>query len=994
MENIVQKIIAAFLSFLLGLLSLFNLNPTRETVWGREDTIADGEVEALPLPEGITLYCAAVPEEEIASLPDSDVRYASRDLLLQMEGEVAEEEAQELAWAYGAELVGFIDLTGTCQWRFTEEMGYDELVAVLEELGEREEVACASLNYIVDRAAVEPEGLESGRRIIAEKNKAVWGAEQSHVGFAWEHREWLKEPVSVAVLDFGFQQHPKLHYAQLRQGNDVDPNHGTHVMGIIGAEPGRKDVRGVYPEASGHMYAYDISGCSDMELFVSIVDAIARGTKVLNLSIGRDEEATFNAYMDYRQSATDLSSSAFQIYDSGMHQGARLLSGLLKRLIDEDYEFLLVYSAGNVSSRAEDWEHSCFFKKDEPGYRSTTKPFKKYELTMYDRYSLRRGRSITGLTFQVVPPEFSNPVFSISDEAVAKRILCVSAYGQDRRMAGYADMGERVDLLAPGTGIYSTCKGGVYPKDGTSMAAPFVTGALACIWSMDPSQPAETIREILLDSCTEVIRDTGSPYQKPVLNVENAMRYMRFYLDPDSAPVEPLPDLRWWEHDDPREEGDQSRDGSPQEGDSPKKDYKKSPVKIIVREKGSGKAIEAPQMEIRDAAGQIQMFPQPSSGKTDPAEASKDFFAYATEDAWHDMDEYFCYLDPGIYQVIVLADGYETAVFDGQVVAEDGGVQTWTFDLYPASGALEDALQDYLRDAILARYPVLSTETLYGLAASGWTERDLDGCLSADVQDYDHDGMPELLAVRVGTVRTEMDGAALEVMHYRLDTSFYLEMYEYDPSKAQVILADTKELPVYIGYLPWGVPLTQTGIFRYDHQGTTYLAVDSYLAMGSEEITTLDLFAYDGERFIFEQGYGYQELQGDIYVKEALEEPQSLTYCGYSAMRAEGSGWDVLQAYDLSSHSYKSLTREEEQPFMAAYEERLVGVGIYTKDTRLQVNQEIQADKRYLTVTTPDVYTGAEGEIHFISGIYTIYGSGGSTALWRKDYAGSLDGYR
>ena len=79
---------------------------------------------------------------------------------------------------------------------------------------------------------------------------------------------------------------------------------------------------------------------------------------------------------------------------------------------------------------------------------------------------------------------------------------------------------------------------------------------------------------------------------------------------------------------------------------------------------------------------------------------------------------------------------------------------------------------------------------------------------------------------------------------------------------------------------------------------------------------------------------------------------------------------------------------------MAAYEERLVGVGIYTKDTRLQVNQEIQADKRYLTVTTPDVYTGAEGEIHFISGIYTSYGSGGSTALWRKDYAGSLDGYR
>ncbi len=97
-------------------------------------------------------------------------------------------------------------------------------------------------------------------------------------------------------------------------------------------------------------------------------------------------------------------------------------------------------------------------------------------------------------------------------------------------------------------------------------------------------------------------------------------------------------------------------------------------MKIIVREKGSGKAIEAPQMEIRDAAGQIQMFPQPSSGKTDPAEASKDFFAYATEDAWHDMDEYFCYLDPGIYQVIVLADGYETAGFSKEITMIDQGL--------------------------------------------------------------------------------------------------------------------------------------------------------------------------------------------------------------------------------------------------------------------------------------------------------------------------------
>lgn len=1008
MEDIIHKIIAAFLSFIMGILSLFNPGPAREVIWGTEESAAEETMHVLPLPEDIILYCEAVPPEDIAVIPDSGVRYASRDLLLQMKGDVTEEEARELAGAYGAKLAGFIDLTGTCQWRFAGEMAYDELNAVLEELGEREEVACASLNHIVDQPTAATEGLESKKRIIAAKKKseAVWGAEQVHVPFAWEHREWFKEPVSVAVLDIGFQSHDALHYTQLKEGAQKDTKHGTHVMGIVGAEPGRKDVRGVYPEASGHMYAYDISGGSNMDVFVYIVDAIARGAKVLNLSIGRDEETTFNAYMAYRHSATSLSPGAFQIYDPVMFQSAQLLSALLKRLIDEDYEFLAVFGAGNESSRAEDWEHSHFFKRDAPenvykkyapGYfhrkyvletPSPTGSYKKYELTLYDYYSLLRGRSIPGLTFQVVPPEFSNEALSIRDEAVAKRIICVSAYGPDGHMAGYANMGERVDLLAPGTDIYSTCNGGVYPMDGTSMAAPFVTGAIACIWSMDPSQSAETIREVLLASCTEVIQDTGSPYQKPVLNVENAMRYMRLYLDPDAAPIEPLPDIKWWEHGDAEEEGERSHDDAPQQEENPEADRKKSPVKIIVQEKGSGVMIEDPQLEIQDASGQRQVFPQPPAKERDPAEMPDDLFAYAAEGAQSDMDEYFCYLAPGTYQITVRADGYETAVFDGQTVTENEGILTWTFALYPAVETVKEAFQDYLQDTLLARYPVLSTETLYG-AGPGWTEKDLDGYLSADVQDYDHDGMQELLAVRAGTVRAEM-----EDRYHQLHTTFYLEMYEYDLSRKQVSLADTKELPVYIGYLPQIGPLTQTGIFCYDHEGSTYLAVDSHLAF-NKQITTLDLFHYDGVRFVFDRAFGYQEQgQGDVYVKEAFQEPQSLTFCGYHAIVAESVGWDVLHAYEVADHDYESLSKEEELAWMAAYKERLAGYGLYAEDTRLWVNQEIRSDKRYDPVTTPDIYTAAEGGIHFLSGIYTIYGSDRSMVLLRKDYAGSLDGYR
>lgn len=419
-----------------------------------------------------------------------------------------------------------------------------------------------------------------------------------------------------------------------------------------------------------------------------------------------------------------------------------------------------------------------------------------------------------------------------------------------------------------------------------------------------------------------------------------------------------------------------------------KRKGKKSPVKIIVQEKGSGVMIEDPQLEIQDASGQRQVFPQPPAKEGDPAEMPDDLFAYATEDAQSDMDEYFCYLAPGTYQVTVRADGYETAVFDGQTVTENEGILTWTFALYPAMETVKEAFQDYLQDTLLSRYPVLSTETLYG-AGSGWTEKDLDGYLSADVQDYDHDGMQELLAVRAGTVRAEM-----EDRYHQLHTTFYLEMYEYDLSRKQVSLADTKELPVYIGYLPQIGPLTQTGIFCYDHEGSTYLAVDSHLAF-NEQITTLDLFHYDGVRFVFDRAFGYQEQgQGDVYVKEALQEPKSLTFCGYHAIVAESVGWDVLHAYEVADHDYESLSKEEELAWMAAYKERLAGYGLYAGDTRLWVNQEIRSDKRYDPVTTPDIYTAAEGGIRFLSGIYTIFGSDRSMVLLRKDYAGSLDGYR
>jgi subtilisin family serine protease len=83
-----------------------------------------------------------------------------------------------------------------------------------------------------------------------------------------------------------------------------------------------------------------------------------------------------------------------------------------------------------------------------------------------------------------------------SDPAINPAALCVGASDQMDRVAGFSNYGVRVDVVAPGVGIWSTCKlPGVptdsshyfCPEDGTSASAPVVSGIAALLMSMGAS---------------------------------------------------------------------------------------------------------------------------------------------------------------------------------------------------------------------------------------------------------------------------------------------------------------------------------------------------------------------------------------------------------------------------------------------------------------------------------------------------------------------------
>jgi subtilisin family serine protease len=112
------------------------------------------------------------------------------------------------------------------------------------------------------------------------------------------------------------------------------------------------------------------------------------------------------------------------------------------------------------------------------------------------------------------------PTRRYRDGGMAKRWIEVGASswkGTPLLAAPFSNYGdETVDVFAPGHAIYSTVPGDAYERnDGTSMAAPMVSGVAALIMAYYPSLTTMQVREIILDTATsyadvEVTRPGGS----------------------------------------------------------------------------------------------------------------------------------------------------------------------------------------------------------------------------------------------------------------------------------------------------------------------------------------------------------------------------------------------------------------------------------------------------------------------------------------------------
>jgi subtilisin family serine protease len=117
-----------------------------------------------------------------------------------------------------------------------------------------------------------------------------------------------------------------------------------------------------------------------------------------------------------------------------------------------------------------------------------------------------------GLTFVTAAGNDGGSACSQSPARVGAAITVGAVNGSDR-MAGFSNSGKCLDLFAPGVNVLSAGIGSSSDtaiKDGTSMAAPYVTGVIASYLERAPHATPRQVRSALMEVVTRA-RSAASP---------------------------------------------------------------------------------------------------------------------------------------------------------------------------------------------------------------------------------------------------------------------------------------------------------------------------------------------------------------------------------------------------------------------------------------------------------------------------------------------------
>ena len=437
-------------------------------------------------------------DEHIVYVESDDTYYVDNEILLVAKEGVVKEQVLDIIGSIDGKIVAEIDVTNDYQIELEGKKSKSELNEILEVLSSNilvesvslhnlEEVACS---YIPDDSKWENEEWSTNY-----PQGINWGVEAIHSIPAWDHVNDMSY-VKAGIIDSMFDgNHEDIAYTQIWNNPDSisaeslgyeDRSHGTHVSGTMAAcYDNKRGIAGVAPKIN--LYAYSILGTDTdevttdrnkvlmgfMEWKYALANLITSGCKVINVSMGKGS----------------LRSEEY------LNNEATIYGNFLNKLINQGYEFVIVQAAGNDHRDAR--TNGIFCHIDMQPAR--------------DRIIVVGAIGNNG--------SHKNGLFGWFGERVFDGYY----------YAGFSNYGERVDVVAPGVDIYSTVPGNRYEGgwDGTSMAAPHVSGVAAMCFSINPTVTGAQVKQIIINSSTESIQDNNEEHDTllsyPLVNAEAAI---------------------------------------------------------------------------------------------------------------------------------------------------------------------------------------------------------------------------------------------------------------------------------------------------------------------------------------------------------------------------------------------------------------------------------------------------------------------------------------
>lgn len=477
-------------------------------------------------------------DDDISIDENTGIQYINNIIIIDFDWDCTDERKAEVINSINGKVVGGIDGLNELHIQIKKQ-SFDELQELINFLNTNNDDICASYDEVSEYSfssesyAPKDPWCENGEDIISwESTDATeystknnnWWALATDLRQAWEYDDYFKN-INIGIIDTGFSNDHEDINLQVVSKENSSENHGTHVAGIIGAEHNDKGIAGIIHKKN--LYCYDVSNNNgkikkDSEFFKALETLVSEyHCEVINLSM---EHMTYvkdgKCYIDKNK--------LFPLTDATQNNRAKKASKAIAQLLEDGNDFIIVQAAGNG-----DAENNIGIDADKSGF------------------------------FAAITADncYSNNTVSVND--IMNRIIVVANaeklyYTAEFRLHRSSNAGERIDIAAPGTSIYSTVagieersatgnivisNGQEYSKmTGTSMAAPIVTGIAGLVWSINSSFNGATVKDIVCNSVDKniiVADNLGSPTKgtyylvNAQLAIEEAIR--RTYAIPDTA---------------------------------------------------------------------------------------------------------------------------------------------------------------------------------------------------------------------------------------------------------------------------------------------------------------------------------------------------------------------------------------------------------------------------------------------------------------------------